>query len=362
MSSFRRALVALLLVVLVAPAAEAAKATPAPKPPPCPNRAEYFTKHLIDPASVTGVAPVGGQTGSGGVLAVRSYVFPNQALRGKRLPIYAPAAMTLVGASYYLPMGAPAGYKPEYSLYFSTPCNLEVKLFHIKEVHGAVAGAVPKKASSSSASQGVKATAVKAGDQIGWYTPAEGSVAFDFWVDDLTVTNSFLSPKRYAQSNALHAVCPWQFYAKALRSVWYAKLGNQGGTAVPGTSCGTVTQGAKGSVLGQWFRDPDVNNPVVDRLTYDGTYLSQAMVTLESTSDVRLGGFYAPGAVFVSKQGPAGATWSDPRTMKVGELRCFADGARAVSLQLTNATTLRAAVTADCATPVPSTEWRTYYR
>jgi hypothetical protein len=359
--TLRRALAAVLLALVLAPTA--AVAAPKPTvPPACRNRTELFTRNLIDPASVTGVAPVGGQTGSGGVLAVRSYVFPSQTLRGKRLPIYAPTNMSLVGASYYLPMGAPAGYKPEYSLYFSTPCSLEVKLFHIKGVVGKVAAVVPKKASGSSASQGVKATPVAAGEQVGWYEPAEGSVAFDFWVDDLTVTNSFLSPKRYAQSNALHAVCPWQFYAAALRKVWYAKLGNQGGQAVPGTSCGVVTQGAKGSVLGQWFRDPNVNNPVVDKLTYDGTYLSQAMVTFESTGDIRIGGFYAPGPVFVSKQGPGGPTWSDPRTMTVGDLRCFGDGTRAVTLQLTNATTLRAAVTADCATPVPNTEWRTYYR
>jgi hypothetical protein len=356
----RRTLVAAALLVaalpVVAPGAAAAPAA-------CRNRAELFTRNLIDPASITGVAPVGGQTGSGGVLAVRSYVFPNRALRGKRLPLYAPTTMTITGASYYLPQGSPAGYKPEYSLYFSTPCQLDVKLFHVKGVVGKVASVVPRKATSSSASQQVKATTIAAGEQVGWYEPAEGSVAFDFWVDDLTVTNAFLSPKRYARSNALHAVCPWQFYAKALRTVWYSKLGNQGGTAVRGTPCGVVTQGQKGSVLGQWFREPNVTKPVVDVLTYDGTYLSQAMVTLESTGDVRIGGFYAPGAVLVSKQGTGAATWSDPRTMKVGQLRCFSDGTRSVSLQLTSPTTLKAAVTPGiCTTPVSPTAWRTYYR
>ena len=357
----RRALAAVLLALVLAPTA--AVAAPRPTPPPaCKNRAELFTKNVIDPASITGVAPVGGQTGSGGVLAVRSYVFPNQALRGKRLPLYAPTNMTFTAASYYTPLGAPAGYKPEYGLWFTTPCQLDVKLFHVKGVVGKVAAAAPKKSGSSSALQGVKSTAIAAGEQIGWYEPAVGSVAFDFWVDDLAVTNSFISPKRYVNSNALHAVCPWQFYAKALRTTWYSKLGDQGGTAVPGTACGVVTQGVKGSVLGQWFREPDVNKPVVDVLNYDGTYLSQAMVTYEATGAVRLGGFYAPGAVIVGKQGPGGATWSDPRTMKVGDLRCLSDGVRAVTIQLTNATTLRAAVTADCATPVPNTEWRTYYR
>lgn len=352
-----RALVPVLLLLGLAPAAAAAP------PKPCPNRAELFTKHLIDPASVTGVAPVGGQTGSGGVLAVRSYVFPNRALRGKRLPIYAPTGMTLVGASYYLPQGAPAGYKPEYSLYFSTPCSLDVKLFHVKGVVGKVAAVAPRQPSPSSASQGVKPTPVAAGEQVGWYEPAEGSVAFDFWVDDLTVTNAFISPKRYAQSNALHAVCPWQFYAKPLRAIWMAKLGDQGGTAVPGTACGTVTQGTRGSVLGQWFRDPNVNAPVVDRLTTDsGGYLSQAMVTFESNATVRLGGFFAPTAVIVSQQGPAGSTWSDPRTIAVGGSRCFSDGTRAVQLQLVGATTLKAAVTSTCSDAVPAAEWRTYYR
>ena len=356
MGVLRRCLLVVALLSGLAPSVAAAA------PNPCANRTELFTRNLIDPGSITGVAPVGGQTGTGGILAVRSYVFPNRALRGKRLPIYAPTNMTFTAASYYTPAGAPAGYKPEYGLWFTTPCQLDVKLFHIKGVVGKVAAAAPKTSSGSSALNPVRPTPVAAGEQIGWYEPAEGSVAFDFWVDDLRITNSFLSPRRYVNSNALHAACPYQFYAKALRTVWYSKLGNQGGTAVPGTPCGVVTQGPKGSVIGQWFRERDVTKPVVDVLQYDGTYLSQAMVTYESTGDVRIGGFYAPGALLVSRQGPAAATWSDPRTMKVGELRCWSDGNRAVSLQLTDPTTLRAAVTSDCSAPVPTTEWRTYYR
>ena len=355
-----RALAAALIVVaLLSPAATAASA---PKPDPCRNRTELFTQHIIDPAAVSGVAPVGGQTGSGGVLAVRSYVFPKQELRGKRLAIRAPAAMTLFGASYYLPPGAPAGYKPEYSLYFSAPCSLEVKFFHIKGISSRLGTVVPKAPSASSASQRVKPLPVAAGEQIGWYEPAVGSVAFDFWVDDLAKQNSFISPKRYAQSNARYAVCPWQFYAKPLRSVWMAKLGDQGGLARPGTSCGVVTQGTRGSVLGQWFREPNVNLPVVDRLTMDGSYQSQAMVTMESSGSVRLGGFYAPQALIVGRTGSTAAGWSDPRTITAGTTRCFSDGNRAVHLTLQSATTLRATVTPSCSSAVPTNEWRTYYR
>ena len=126
-----------------------------------------FTYNFIDPKYVRVVTPIGEQTGSGGVIAVRSYVHPLQEYLGQELPIFAPVDMTLSSASYYKPIGSSDTYKPEYSLYFEAGCGISVKFFHIKGVVGKVAAVVPTEPSSSSAGQGVKSTAIKAGEQIG---------------------------------------------------------------------------------------------------------------------------------------------------------------------------------------------------
>ena len=117
--------------------------TPAPTSSPensCTKTPE-FTYNFIDPKYVRVITPIGEQTGSGGVIAVRSYVHPAIEFAGQELPIIAPIDMTLSSASYYKPPGSSDTYKPEYSLYFDAGCGISVKFFHIKGVVGKIAGA-----------------------------------------------------------------------------------------------------------------------------------------------------------------------------------------------------------------------------
>jgi len=128
-----------------------------------------FTRDLIQPDQVQVVTPLAGQTASGGVLAARRYVMPPASQYGKRLPLYAPTDLHLTSASYYKPMGAPADYQAEYSLFFDAGCCVEVQRYHVKGVSGAVARAVPRTPSSSSAGQQATRTHIRAGQQIGWF-------------------------------------------------------------------------------------------------------------------------------------------------------------------------------------------------
>ncbi|MBI3430230.1 MAG: hypothetical protein HY050_09310 [Actinobacteria bacterium] len=306
------------------------------------------------------MTPIGEQTGSGGVIAVRSYIHPASKFLGQVLPIYAPADMTLNSASYYKPSGASATYQPEYSLYFDAGCGISVKFFHIKGVVGKVAGAVPMEPSPSSAGQQVPLTQVKAGEQIGWYKLGENSVAFDFWVDNAAHTNEFIVPSHFASSNTLHSVCPYDFYGPSKRATWLAKLGAPGSDPVPGTKCGVVSQGTSGTADGMWFISPETET---DRLTYDGQYQSQIMFSVDPSGIVRIGGLNSSGTLMQMMVSPQASTWRKPSDVTVGSTHCWSTDSQSVSVSVTSGTTMSVVVgTGSCATlPNPSTG-KIYYR
>lgn len=343
---------------------EATKSPVSPTPSTSPKTScstpPIFTHDFIDPNFVRVVTPIGEQTGSGGVIAVRSYIHPDVALLGKELPILAPTNMTLYSASYYKPPGSSATYQPEYSLYFDAGCGITVKFFHIKGVVGKVASSVPVLPSDSSAGQTVKAVSVLAGEQIGWYKLGETSVAFDFWVDDAAHTNEFIVPKHFAGSNALHSVCPYNFYTPEKKSIWLAKLGAPGSSPIPGTSCGEISQGVPGTADGMWFINPITET---DRLTWDGFYQSQIMFSTDASGLIRIGGLNSSGSLsqmMVSSNSPS---WAKPSTILVGASHCWATDTQSVSVKVNSQNTISVLVgTGSCATQADPATGKTYYR
>lgn len=318
-----------------------------------------FTRDIIDPASVQVVTPIGGQTGSGGVLAVRSYVHPRPALAGQRLPLFAPAAMTLVQASYYRPPDAPAGYQPEYSLYFDAGCDVQLQLFHVKGVVPPLSASVPSTPSPSSAGQPVKPVKVKAGQRIGWYTvEPPNSVAFDVWVNDARRTNDYISPARFAGSNTLHAVCPWDLYSGAKRQRWLALLGAPSSAPVPGTGCGTVSQGTSGTAQGMWF----LPGAIVDALTYDGPYQSQIMLTTDPLGTVRIGGLNPSGTLSQLILPTSNPTWRDPAGVRVGDSHCWSEDGRSVLVSVLDASRMRVVTGPGACSTLSLDAGRTYSR
>lgn len=319
-----------------------------------------FTADFIDPKYVRDVTPIGEQTGTGGVIAVRSYIHPKSEFLGQELPIYAPVDMTLNSANYYKVSSASATYQPEYSLYFDAGCGISVKFFHIKGVIGKVAGVVPAEPMPSSAGQPVTSTPVKAGEQIGWYKLGENSVAFDFWVDNEAHTNDFIVPSHYATSNALHSVCPYNLYTPAKRTVWLSKLGAPGSDPIPGTTCGVVTEGLPGTADGMWFASQSTQT---DHLTYDGAYQSQIMFSTDPSGIVRIGGLNASGSLNQMMVSPQFPTWGKPSDVIVGASHCWSSDTQSVAITLTSNTTMSVIVgPGSCATLPNASTGKTYYR
>lgn len=324
------------------------------------TKAPEFTENFIDPKYVRVVTPIGEQTGSGGVIAVRSYIHPSNDFLGQELPIYAPVDMTLNSASYYKLAEASVTYQPEYSLYFDAGCGISIKFFHIKGVVGKIAGAVPTSPSPSSAGQPVPLTAVKAGDQIGWYKLGENSVAFDFWVDDASHTNDFIVPSHFGSSNALHSVCPYDFYSADKKAIWLGKLGGPGGNPVQGTSCGVVNEGISGTADGMWFIN---QNTITDQLAIDGSYQSQIMFSVDADGIVRIGGLNTSSTLNQMMVDPQSPTWIRPADVKVGSSHCWSNSTQSVSVNVKSATTMSVVVgTGSCASLSNASSGRMYYR
>ena len=313
--------------------------SPSPKNSPensCTKNPE-FTHNFIDPKYVRVVTPIGEQTGTGGIIAVRSYVFPSQEFVGQELPIFAPTDMSLFQASYYKPAGSSSTYKPEYSLYFDAGCGIMVKFFHIKGVVGKTADAVPAEPSSSSAGQPIKVTPVKAGEQIGWYKLGETSVAFDFWVDNAAVTNEFIVNSHFVDSNALHSVCPYNYYSADKKVIWLAKLGASGSGPRPGTGCGAISQGVVGTADGMWFISESTQT---DRLLYDGAYQSQIMFVVDPSGILRIGGLNASGAPKQMMISSNASTSKKPTDILIGATHCWSDSEQSVKVNVINEKTM----------------------
>ena len=318
-----------------------------------------FTHNFIDPKYVRVVTPIGGQTAFGGVIAVRSYVFPSEQFLGQELPIFAPTDMSLFQASYYKPEGSSSTYKPEYSLYFDAGCGIMVKFFHIKGVVGKTADAVPVEPSTSSAGQPVKVTSVKAGEQIGWYKLGETSVAFDFWVDNAAVTNEFIVNSHFLESNALHSVCPYNYYSADKKAIWLAKLGASGGPE-PGTSCGVISQGVLGTADGMWFISESTKT---DQLVYDGAYQSQISFVLDASGILRIGGLNASGALKQMMISSNTSTWKKPSDILIGATHCWSDSDQSVKVNVISQKTMAVLVgPGSCDALGSPATGRTYYR
>lgn len=344
----------------VEPSSQPAPASPINLPENSCAKKPEFTHNFIDPKYVRVVTPIGEQTGSGGVIAVRSYVFPAQEFSGQELPIFAPVDMSLFQASYYKPAGSSSTYKPEYSLYFDAGCGIMVKFFHIKGVVGKTAAAVPVEPSSSSAGQPIKVTPVKAGEQIGWYKLGETSVAFDFWVDNAAVTNEFIVKSHFVDSNALHAVCPYNYYAADKKVIWLAMLGASGSGPIPGTGCGVISQGLIGTADGMWFISESTQ---IDRLLYDGAYQSQISFVVDPSGILRIGGLNASGAPKQMMISSNTSTWKKPSDILIGATHCWSDSEQSVKVNLTNQKTMAVLVgPGSCDALGSPASGRTYYR
>lgn len=330
-----------------------------------------FTNEIFAPDSLSVVTPIGLIGGGGTEIVGRSYMFPKIELRGRMLPLYAPTAMTLYGGTRYEPLGAPEEYVPDWSLFFISDCDpdVQIELYHIKDVVESIHAVVGDEVQASSAWVQLPAERrvhFEAGELFAYYIPAEGSVAWDFIVHDLSVTNVFVNNERYtaARSNLLHIVCPFQFFTPAIRAEYEALLGAPGGGPVEGTSCGSVAVDVVGSIAGQWFWNEDSSSGIGPLALEDG-YGNPHPIVLNPDRSITFGN------VGPSIQGvriyDTDPTWHPPSEV-TGE-HCYQinplgtpEGYLYYALTSSNEMTLYYGSSGSCPSTRPSSGGHVYYR
>ena len=137
----------------------------------------------------------------------------------------------------------------------------------------------------------------------------------------------------FVDSNALHSVCPYDFYSPDKKAIWLAKLGGPGSDPIPGTGCGVISQGTIGTADGMWFVSEGTQT---DRLTYDGAFQSQIMFSIDPSGIVRIGGLNASGSPSQMMISPNTSTWKRPSDVVVGATHCWSNSQQSVKVNLIN--------------------------
>ncbi|MEM2138516.1 MAG: hypothetical protein QW568_05495, partial [Candidatus Anstonellaceae archaeon] len=236
-------------------------------------RKPVFTEYFVDPKYLLQIGQVGTVHGSGRFTIERSYISVKNEFDRQKIPIYAPANITLVRGAYYQVPAPPGQYfgepLPDYALYFDAGCGVEISWGHLKE-------AVPKIASQfsqpkqDSRTDYLKPVKFAAGELIGYYVPGAGVAAFDFFAYDQSVLNQFANQKRHEFGYAdpmLHAVCPYDYYAGEMKDAYYSLIPG------PATnkSCGPISRDYPGTISGMWFLDKEPTKYLYD-YSQEGTY------------------------------------------------------------------------------------------
>ena len=318
-----------------------------------------FTHYLVNPNLVKVVNPIGVVGGANTEIVGRSYIFIKDEI-SEKIPIYAPKDITLTSGSYYNPSTNKNNPYPDYALTFNAGCQHTIDLSHLKEVIPAIQERLPP-LSTSSARKQVQPLKLNAGDLIGYYIPNKGVAAFDFIVDDNTITNTFANQKRYEAgygSNLLHSTCPYDYYQGDMKKAYYNLLGSSAGILFDIKDCGTVSKDKLGTLSGQWFLDPDYKTGMGENKK-EGNYGNPLPIV------------YMPDRITIGHIGPNDymwiysneATYKDPKT--ITDEHCYQSTHQGyVYFKLTNNSEMNAyySETGTCPPTFPTTDYKTYYR
>ena len=215
-----------------------------------------FTAAPTDLSLIKVIVPPGSP--SGGTIAGHSYLHSKAGADDEtiRIPVYAPADSILSSMSYYISNG---GDKNFYFLTFDMSCEISYKFDHLVELAPTIDEVAPGTAVESSATNSVDPPITfEAGELIGY---TDGGT-WDFGAFDTTHVNQFANQERYSRtrfSQAVHEICPYDYYDDSLKSQFYALFGNPGGDRVAVSDC-SPAKDVLGSAAGQWFDSPDVES------------------------------------------------------------------------------------------------------
>ncbi|MBI4088240.1 hypothetical protein HY418_02545 [Candidatus Kaiserbacteria bacterium] len=201
---------------------------PPPQPPPPPqvltpvascvsNPNPVFTRHVTDLSKVERIKPPPNIAQPSGDLKTHSYLETG----GKRVPVYAPVDMTLIGGAHY--EGGP------YMFDFRVSCEVKLRFAHISEPINEIRAlfpATPAPADDSRNQQIPHELSFKAGELIAYTVgTSPGAGNWDFGVYNSTKPNKYASDPKYGQSDIWStAVCPYEYFSDELKAIYRAKL------------------------------------------------------------------------------------------------------------------------------------------
>lgn len=335
----------------------------------CVERDVRFTFPVVDPAVVQNVTPIGGVGGGGTEIVGRSYIHPKAEYEGIAIPIHAPTDMRLIAVTNYLPPGAPndGSYRSDWSMTFEASCDVTLSLYHVKDVVASIRAQEKRGLQSRSAPEPVAQTVeFKAGEVIGYYIKGNLSIAFDFIVNDLRVTNQFLNQRRYEaqMSNILNIICPYDLYSPAVRDTFLALVADAGGTPFPEYGCGQISRDVRGTLAGQWFLEPNAEKGFGENFM-DGDYGSPLPITTMPSGTVQIGHLGAQTDVRLYTNNP---TWLAPEA--INGSHCYqiepnpSQPAGYVYVEMVSDWEMRLSYSARglCPNEFPEENYRTYFR
>lgn len=280
-----------------------------------------FTSHVTDLSMIKAIVP-SGNVGADNEIVGRSYLHVEDDVRDARtrVPIYAPAAATLISLAYYRVSSDPAD-QSDYAMTFALACDVTFGFAHIKEVVPKIAAVAPSTPSSSSQQGAISATVTfDAGELIGYWIGDAISIAYDFIVEDRSQENQFVNQARYQIgqfSNALYQVCPYSSYTEDLRDLYYMKLGSTNGPVAGVTNCRGTSRDVSGALSGTWFLDADHTDGTAT--TNNGVYRYRVDVAQELDGEIKIGGL---GSTLL-RVGATNSSHSNPESMSASHCYQF---------------------------------------
>ncbi len=204
-----------------------------------------FTENVTELSRISAIAPPGAPNTA--EIKPHSYFFVSGSTP---INLYAPTQATLEQMAFYREQNI-----SQYLLVFRVSATVTFRLDHIYNPVTAIVNAGPQNPSDNTMTSAPNSLVViAAGGSIGTTTAS----VWDFGVYDTTITNTFANQARYVNNfmdNALHGVCPYNYFSSALKPTYEAKFGTATGTVFAGTACGNASRDAPGALAGMWFID-----------------------------------------------------------------------------------------------------------
>lgn len=177
------------------------------------NPSPTFTHNITDVSKIVNIViPPNFVAGD---LKTHSYIETDHA----KVPVYAPADMTLTGGSYYI--------SGPYRLDFQVSCEVTMRFAHITEPIQEIKNILPSTPApaNNSRDQAIKnQISFKAGDLIGYTTGTDRAGNWDFGVYNANTKNKYADDEKlnFSRINTT-AVCPFDYFSAELKISYKAK-------------------------------------------------------------------------------------------------------------------------------------------